>query len=193
MTPEAASHRERAVTTQTAAGTWTIDGAHSVAEFAVKHMMVSTVKGRFQTIRGDLQIDGANPSNSRVEAEIETASVDTGQEQRDAHLRSEDFFGSEQFPLMTFRSTSVEQVADDEWKVSGDLTIRDVTRLVVLDTEYEGQIRDAFGKQRAAFTATTAINRKDFGLNWNGVIEAGGVVVQDKVKITLHIAALQQE
>lgn len=181
------------MTTQTAAGTWTIDGAHSVAEFAVKHMMVSTVKGRFQTIRGDLQIDGANPSNSRVEAEIETASVDTGQEQRDAHLRSEDFFGSEQFPLMTFRSTSVEQVADDEWKVSGDLTIRDVTRLVVLDTEYEGQIRDAFGKQRAAFTATTAINRKDFGLNWNGVIEAGGVVVQDKVKITLHIAALQQE
>jgi polyisoprenoid-binding protein YceI len=181
------------VTTQTAAGTWKIDGAHSVAEFAVKHMMVSTVKGRFQTIRGDIQIDETNPSNSRVEAEIETASVDTGQEQRDAHLRSEDFFESEQFPLMTFRSTGVERVDDDAWKVSGDLTIRDVTRPVVLDTEFEGQIRDAFGKQRAAFTATTAINRKDFGLNWNGVIEAGGVVVQDKVKITLHIAALQQE
>jgi polyisoprenoid-binding protein YceI len=181
------------VTTQTAAGTWLIDGAHSVAEFAVKHMMVSTVKGRFHTIRGDIQIDEANPSISRVEAEIETASVDTGQEQRDAHLRSDDFFGSEQFPLMTFQSTRVERVDDDAWKVYGDLTIRDTTRPVVLDTEFEGQIRDAFGNQRAAFTATTAINRKDFGLNWNGVLEAGGVVVQDKVKITLHIAALQQE
>jgi polyisoprenoid-binding protein YceI len=193
LPPEAVARRERAVTTQTAAGTWEIDGGHSVAEFSVKHMMVSTVKGRFHTIRGDLQIDEATPSSSRVEAEIETASVDTGQEQRDAHLRSDDFFGSERFPLITFRSTSVERVDDDAWKVYGDLTIRDVTRPVVLETEFEGQIRDAFGKQRAAFTATTAINRKDFGLNWNGVIEAGGVVVQDKVKITLHIAALRQE
>jgi polyisoprenoid-binding protein YceI len=181
------------VTTQAAVSTWTIDGAHSVAEFAVKHMMVSTVKGRFHDLRGSLEIDEANPTNSRVEAEIETASVDTGQEQRDAHLRSEDFFAAERFPVMTFRSTRVEQVSDDEWKVYGDLTIRDVTRPVVLETEFEGQIRDAFGNQRAAFTATTTINRRDFGLNWNGVIEAGGVVVQDKVKITLHIAALKQE
>ncbi|MGD9891784.1 MAG: YceI family protein [Dehalococcoidia bacterium] len=181
------------MTTQTAAGTWTIDGAHSVAEFAVKHMMVSTVKGRFHTIRGDLQIDEVNPANSRVDAEIETVSVDTGQEQRDAHLRSDDFFGSEQFPLITFHSTGVERVDDDVWKVHGELTIRDVTRPVVLETEFEGQIRDAFGKQRAAFSATTAINRRDFGLNWNGVIEAGGVVVQDRVKVTLHIAALRQE
>jgi polyisoprenoid-binding protein YceI len=95
--------------------------------------------------------------------------------------------------VITFRSTGVERVDDDEWKVYGDLTIRDVTRPVVLEAEFEGQILDAFGKQRAAFTATTAINRRDFGLNWNGVIEAGGVVVQDKVKITLHIAALRQD
>ena len=181
------------MTVQTAVNTWTIDGAHSVAEFAVKHMMVSTVKGRFHTLRGALEIDEAIPANSRVEAEIETGSIDTGQEQRDAHLRSDDFFGSERFPTMTFRSTRVEQDSDDRWRVYGDLTIRDVTRPVVLETEFDGQVRDAYGSQRAAFTATATINRRDFGLNWNGVIEAGGVVVQDKVKITLHIAAVKEE
>lgn len=181
------------MTTQTAVNTWTIDGAHSVAEFAVKHMMVSTVKGRFHDLGGSIRIDEARPENSSVEAEIMTASIDTGQEQRDAHLRSDDFFAAERFPAITFRSTGVEQATDDEWRVHGDLTIRDVTRPVVLNTEFEGQIQDAYGKQRAAFTATTTINRRDFGLNWNGVIEAGGVVVQDKVRITLHIAAVRAD
>ena len=181
------------MTTQTATSTWQIDGAHSIAEFAVKHMMVATVKGRFRTLGGTIQIDEAQPERSSVTAEIETATVDTGQEQRDAHLRSDDFFNAERFPAITFRSTRVQRKSDDEWKVEGDLTIRDVTRPVTLDVEFDGQITDAYGKQRAAFSATTRVNRKDFGLNWNGVIEAGGVVVQDNVKIALHISAVKAE
>ncbi len=179
------------MTTQTAVSTWAIDGTHSIAEFAVKHMMVSTVKGRFRTLRGTIELDEQEPERSSVEAEIETASIDTGVEQRDAHLRSDDFFSAERFPLIAFRSTCVERVDDDRWRVIGDLTIRDITKEVVLDTELEGEGIDAYGQRRAAFTATTTINRRDFGLNWNGVIEAGGVVVQDRVKITLHIAAIR--
>ena len=179
------------MTTQIAVGTWTIDGAHSIAEFAVKHMMVSTVKGRFRTLRGTIELDEQEPERSSVEAEIETASIDTGVEQRDAHLRSDDFFSAERFPLITFRSTRVERVDDDRWRVIGDLTVRGITKEVVLDTEFEGEGIDAYGQRRAAFTATTTINRRDFGLNWNGVIEAVGVVVQDWVKITLHIASVR--
>jgi polyisoprenoid-binding protein YceI len=181
------------MTTQTAISTWSIDGAHSIAEFAVKHMMISTVKGRFRDLSGTVQIDERHPESSSVDAAIETASIDTGLEQRDAHLRSEDFFDAERFPRITFRSTSVAREDDDEWQVYGDLTMHGVTRPVVLDLEFEGETIDAWGKRRAAFTATTTINRHDFGLNWNGVIEAGGVVVQDKVKITLHIAAVLQD
>jgi polyisoprenoid-binding protein YceI len=181
------------MTTQTAISTWSIDGAHSIAEFAVKHMMISTVKGRFRDLSGTVQIDERHPESSSVDAAIETASIDTGVEQRDAHLRSEDFFDAERFPRITFRSTSVAREDDDEWQVYGDLTMHGVTRPVVLDLEFEGETIDAWGKRRAAFTATTTINRHDFGLNWNGVIEAGGVVVQDKVKITLHIAAVLQD
>src|SRR5215216_283671 len=176
------------MTTQTAISTWSIDGAHSIAEFAVKHMMISTVKGRFRDLSGTIEIDEARPENSSVEAAIQTASIDTGVEQRDAHLRSGDFFDADAFPTIAFRSTRVERTAGDEWNVYGDLTLHGVTRTVVLDLEFEGETIDAWGKRRAAFTATTSINRRDFGLNWNGVIEAGGVVVQDKVKITLHIA-----
>ena len=180
-------------TQQTAVSTWAIDPAHSLAEFAVKHMMVSTVKGRFRAVEGSITLDEDNPTNSSVTATIDVATVDTGVEQRDNHLRSDDFFNAERFPAINFRSTRVQRVDDDNWKVTGDLTIRDVTKEVVLDTEYEGQILDAFGKQRAAFTAQTAVNRKDFKLNWNGLIEGGGVVVSDRVRITLHIAAVKAD
>ncbi len=177
----------------TTTSTWTIDGAHSVVEFAAKHMMVSTVKGRFRGVEGTLNIDDEQPERSTVTAIIDTATVDTGVEQRDAHLRSDDFFNAEKYPKITFRSTRVEKLDDERWRLIGDLTIRDVTKEVVLDTEYEGQIKDAFGKQRAAFHATTQINRREFGLNWNGVIEAGGVVVGDKIKIELNIAAIRND
>lgn len=180
------------MTTQTATSTWQIDGVHSIAEFAVKHMMVATVKGRFRTLGGTIQIDEAQPERSSVTAEIETASVDTGQEQRDTHLRSDDFFNAERFPAITFRSTRVQRKSDDEWKVEGDLTIRDVTRPVTLDVEFDGQIVDAYGKQRAAFSATTRVNRKDFGLNWNVALETGGWLLSDTFKVSIEIQAAKQ-
>ena len=180
-------------TTAAATSTWQIDPAHTVVEFAAKHMMVSTVKGRFGAVTGTLTIDEERPEHSSVTATIDAASVDTGALMRDDHLRSADFFDVANYPQLSFRSTRVARVRGDEWKITGDLTIRGVTREVVLDTEFEGQILDAFGKQRAAFSATAQVNRKDFGLNWNGVIEAGGVVVGDKIRIELHIAAVRDE
>jgi polyisoprenoid-binding protein YceI len=176
------------------ATTWSIDSAHSNVEFSIKHMMISTVKGMFQHVEGTVDWDGTQFESARVEARIDSSSITTFNEMRDNHLRTNDFFNAEQWPDMTFRSTRIEPNGDDTFKIHGDLTIRDITQPVVLDTEFEGLMdRDAFGKRRAAFTAETSINRKDFGVNWNGTIEAGGVVVGDKVKITLHIAIVQDE
>jgi polyisoprenoid-binding protein YceI len=182
-----------AVAPSTGGSTWKIDSAHSNAEFAVKHMMISTVRGRFRTLEGTIHLNEAEPARSSLEAVIEAASVDTAEPKRDDHLRSADFFEVEKYPRLTFRSTRVEQVKGDRWQITGDLTIRDVTKEVVLDTEYEGQIKDAYGLQRAAFSAQTELNRKDFGLNWNALIEAGGVAVGDKIRVTLNIAAVRQD
>ena len=174
--------------------TWSIDPAHSSAEFAVKHMMVSTVKGRFQGVEGTVRIDEAKPEASQIEAAIDVASLDTGVEQRDAHLRSDDFFNAERFPKISFRGTKIERAEHaPTWTLTGDLTIRDVTRSVVLDVEEDGRGLDAMGKDRAGFIAETKISRKDFGVNWNGLIETGGVVVGDTVKITLNIAVVRQD
>ncbi|MEX0750958.1 MAG: YceI family protein [Dehalococcoidia bacterium] len=173
--------------------TWSIDPAHSSAEFAVKHMMVTTVKGRFNIAEGTLRIDEGDPSRSSVRAAIDVASVDTGVADRDAHLRSDDFFNAEQYPRFTFETTRLERVDDERWRMTGDLTMRDVTRPVALDVEFEGRGIDAYGKDRAGFVATAKINRKDFGVSWNGAIETGGVVVSDSVKITLNIAAIRQD
>ncbi len=175
------------------ASTWTIDPVHSGVEFAVKHMMVATVKGRFRAFQGTVHLNEADPTSSSVTATIDPASIDTGESQRDDHLRSADFFDVEKYSKITFRSTKVEQVEGSHWKVIGDLTVREVTKEVVLDVEYEGQIKDAWGKQRAAFSAETVLNRKDFGLNWNMLIEAGGVAVGDKVRVTLNIAAVRND
>jgi polyisoprenoid-binding protein YceI len=171
--------------------TWNIDPTHSTAEFAVKHMMVSTVKGRFKGVSGSVSLNEAEPARSTVEAAIDVASVDTGAEQRDAHLRSDDFFNAARFPQITFRSTRIAGKADD-WKLEGDLTIRDVTRPVVLDVEFEGRAPDAYGGERAGFIATTKIRRSDFGVNWNALSEAGGVAVSDTLKITLTIEVVRQ-
>ena len=175
--------------TETALATWTIDPVHSIAEFGVKHMMISTVKGRFGTVSGTLQLDGGDLTTASVEATIDVASITTNEPQRDAHLRSPDFFHVEQYPTLTFRSTGVEHVTEDEYRVAGELTIRRVTRPVTLDVTYEGQITDPYGNQRAGFAAETTINRKDYGLNWNALLETGGAVVADKVKVSLHIEA----
>lgn len=184
--------REQAVQA-TGLSTWSIDSSHSNVEFSVKHMMISTVKGQFSNVEGEIQWDGQNLESASVEARIDAASATTFNEMRDNHLRTNDFFNAEQWPYLTFTSTRIEPVDGDEFRIYGDLTIRDITRPVVLDAEYEGLMeQDAFGMRRAAFTATTAINRREFGVNWNGAIESGGVVVGDKVKVTLHIAIVQQ-
>ena len=178
---------------QTGTSTWAIDPAHSFAEFAVKHMMVATAKGRFTRLEGTIQFDEANPAAASVTASIDLASVDTGNAQRDEHLRTDDFFSAEQYPVATFRSTRVEPVDADRAKVYGELTIRDVTRGVVLDVEFEGQGEDAYGQQRAGFTAETVIDRLDYGIKWNPALEAGGFAVSNRVRLTLHIAAVRQD
>jgi polyisoprenoid-binding protein YceI len=179
------------MTTQTAVATWNIDTSHSIAEFAVKHMMISSVKGRFGSLAGVITGDEANPLASSVTASIDVASIDTKDDQRDAHLKSDDFFNAEKFPKITFVSKRVERVDAENYRVIGDLTIRDVTKEVVLDTEFEGQVVDPWGNQRAGFSATTQISRADFGVNFNGLLETGGVIVGDQVKITLNIEAVR--
>ena len=180
-------------TPQVGTSTWVIDPVHSSVEFAVKHMMVATAKGRFTGLSGVIQLDPANPANASVEATVDLTSVDTGNAQRDGHLRTDDFFNAEKFANATFRSTRVEVIDDETAKVHGELTIRDVTKEVVLDVEFEGQGQDAYGKQRAGFTAQTAINRLDYGIKWNPALEAGGFAVSNRVKLTLHIAAVRQD
>jgi polyisoprenoid-binding protein YceI len=177
---------------ETRTSTWIIDKTHSIVEFAVKHLVVTTVKGQFRDFDGTMRLDEANPENSSVAASIDVASIDTNVADRDAHLRSDDFFNAERFPKITFKSTRVERVNDGRAKVHGDLTIRDVTRPVVLDTDYDGQVDDPWGNRRAAFTATTQISRKEFNVRWNQVIETGGAVVGDNIKITLHLEAVRQ-
>jgi polyisoprenoid-binding protein YceI len=179
------------MTTQTAAALWTIDPAHSIAEFSVRHMMISTVKGRFGAIEGNVRGDESSPLEAGVTVSIDAASINTDEPQRDAHLRSADFFDVGAFPKLTFASKRVERVDAENYRVVGDLTIRDVTKEVVLETEYEGQVKDPWGNVRAGFAATTQLNRKDFGLNWNALLEAGGVTVGDKVKVTLHVEVVR--
>ena len=169
---------------------WTIDGSHSLAEFSVKHMMVTTVKGSFQKISGNIVWDEANPAASSVEATIETSSITTRDEKRDGHLVSGDFFEVEKYPTITFKSTKVEAKRADDFKVTGDLTIRGVTKEVTLDVEYNGSGKNPWGMTVAGFTAKTSINRKDFGLNWNVALETGGVLVSDKINVTLEIEAV---
>lgn len=173
------------------ATTWNFDLSHSSVNFHVRHLMVSKVHGRFQKWGGTLVIDNADITKSRVEVAIETASVDTKEEKRDAHLRSPDFFDSEKFPTMTFVSTRVERRSDDELEVTGDLTIAGTTKSVKLRVESAGTVKDPWGGTRAGFSAKTTINRKDFGLHWNAALEAGGVLVGEKVEITLEIEAIE--
>jgi len=172
--------------------TWNIDATHSQATFSVRHMMIATVKGQFNVLSGQLNIDEANPSNSWVEAEVDAASVDTRDEKRDGHLRSPDFFDIEKYPKIIFKSTKVEHVGGSDYKISGDLTMHGVTKPVTFDGEYQGQLKDLYGLQRAGLTVKAAISRKDFGLTWNVALETGGALVGDKVNIEIDLAAVQQ-
>ena len=170
------------------ATTWNLDPAHSVAEFKVKHMMISSVKGQFTGVTGSLTLDETDISNSRVEATIDASSINTREAQRDAHLKSADFFDVEKYPSLTFRSKSVKRTGYDELAVTGDLTIHGVTREVVLKVEGPtAPAKDPWGYTRVGLSATTKINRKDYGLTWNTVLEAGGVLVGEEVAITLDV------
>lgn len=172
------------------AGTWAIDPVHSEVGFSVRHMMVSKVRGRFTKFGGEL-VTTEDLLSSSVTAEIDLSSIDTGAEQRDAHLRSPDFFDTENHPLMTYRSTGIRQDGDD-YIVDGELALKGVTRSVPLKLEVNGFGPDAYGGTRAGFTARAEINRQDFGVNWNAAMETGGVVVSDKVTIHLEIEAVLQ-
>ena len=171
--------------------TWSIDPTHTHVEFAVRHMMIATVKGRFAEVEGTITLDEANPANSSVEARIAAASIDTKEPNRDAHLRSPDFLDAENHPYLTFRSTRIE--ADGRrFTAHGDLTIRGVTRPVTFEGEYLGANTSPYGFRVVGLTAATKINRSEFGLNWNAALETGGVLVADEVKLSLEVEAVQQ-
>lgn len=171
--------------------TWEIDPAHTHVEFAVKHMMISTVKGRFGDVKGTIHLDDAEPANSSVDVTIGVASIDTRQEQRDGHLRSPDFFDAERHPAMTFRSKRVTAGADGDLRIVGDLTIRTIVKEVVLDVTPEGRRRDPWGKERAGFSAKGKLNRRDFGLTYNQALEAGGFLVGDDIKLSVDVELVQ--
>ena len=176
------------VTTAVLAARYELDPAHSRASFAVRHMMVATVRGEFIKLAGTVVLDDAHPEASHVEATIDASTVNTGVEMRDNHLRSADFFDVAQFPQITFRSKAVRVTGPDTFAVTGDLTIRDITRQVVLDVESAAfEVKDPYGNVKRGATATTTINRKDFGLTWNQALEAGGVMVGETAKITLDL------
>jgi polyisoprenoid-binding protein YceI len=173
------------------AGTWTIDPVHSDVSFTVRHMVVSKVRGFFRKFEGTL-VTGENPEQSSVTATIYLDSIDTNQEQRDAHIRSADFFDVDNHPQMTFRSTSVRTDGAD-WFVDGDLTIKGVTKPVSFPLEFQGAVKDPFGNDRIGLEGSVVVNRKDWGINWNAALEAGGVLVSDKIALEFDISAIRQE
>jgi polyisoprenoid-binding protein YceI len=177
-------------TTTIPAGTWTLDPAHSSVGFTVRHMMVSKVRGKFTDYTADI-VTGADPLQSSVNATIQMASIDTGDEGRDGHLRTNDFFDIEAHPTMTFTSTGITGSGSD-FKIAGDLTIKGVTKPVVFDLEYGGTGKDPWGNTRSGFTVTGSIDRKDFGMGFNAVLETGGIMVGEKVSIELDIEATLQ-
>jgi len=170
---------------------WNIDLAHSGVSFSIRHMVVSKVRGRFAKFSGAVLFDEDDITRSTVEATIEASSIDTGVEQRDAHLRSPDFFDAEKYPELRFRSTRIDRQADDRYSVVGELTIRDVTREIALDVEFGGRARDPWGNERVGFVGKATLDRKDFGLRWNQALEAGGVLVGDRVDIELEIEGVR--
>jgi polyisoprenoid-binding protein YceI len=175
--------------------TWQLDPAHASVEFSVKHMMMTTVRGRFKEVAGAVTIDESNPDRSQVEVTIDTASLDTGVADRDAHLRSADFFDVENHPRITFRSSRVEGCLDEEgcrFKVTGELTIRETEMEVELDCVYEGRGTDPWGNERIGFSAAGELDRRDWGLRWNQAIETGGVLVANRVRLEAEVQFVKQ-
>lgn len=170
---------------------WQIDTSHSSVNFSVRHMMISTARGSFGTFSGTVDINEANPAASSVDVQIDAASIDTRDEKRDGHLRSADFFDAETYPVITFKSTRVVPVDAAHGKIYGDLTIKGVTKEVVLDTEFIGQAKSPWGTTSFGFEAETKISRKDWGLNWNVALETGGFLVSDEIKISIQLEVVK--
>jgi len=185
------SVREHQGSTLPEAGTYALDPAHTTVEFVGRHLMITKVRGRFTDFAGQIVI-GATPEESSVDVTVQTASVDSSDDKRDGHLRSPDFLDVEQFPTMGFRSTAVEAGGDGTAKVTGDLTIKDVTRPVTLDVEFDGAQSDPWGGRRLGFSATAEIDREDWGLTWNVALETGGVLVGKKIRLELNVEAVKQ-
>jgi polyisoprenoid-binding protein YceI len=177
-----------ATTTATAVRTFQVDKAHSEVAFQVRHL-ITKVRGRFTDFGGTIEFDVEHPAQSTVNFVIQAASIDTAESNRDVHLRSEDFFASEKYPTLTFTSTKITPRAADIYDVEGDLTIRGVTKRVVLPVTHLGAAKDPWGNEKIAFEAEVTINRKDYGLNWNAALETGGFLVGDEVKVSLQIQA----
>lgn len=173
-------------------GDYVIDASHSSIGFTVRHAMVTNVRGAFADHEGTLHLDGADPSRSTASIDVKIASVDTGIGDRDGHLRTGDFFDAETFPLMTFRSTEAEQLGGDKYRITGELTIKAVTRPLSIDLEFGGSATDVYGNERVGFEGSAEILRSDWGLTWNAALETGGVMVSDKVKLTFDISAIKQ-
>jgi polyisoprenoid-binding protein YceI len=171
---------------------WIIDTSHSQVQFTVRHMMISKVRGRFESFTGTVNFDEANPAASSVEVQIDASSINTNDEKRDSHLTSADFLDAANFPQITFVSKRVEVIDDSHGRIIGDLTIRGVTKEVVLETEYSGQAKSPWGTTSAGFSAETKINRKDWGLNWNVALETGGVLVGEEVLIQIEVEIVKQ-
>ena len=172
--------------------TWAIDPAHAELGFAVRHLMLSTVRGRFGAVSGTITVDENDPRSAKVDVTVDVASIDTRQEMRDNHLRSADFFDAANHPTMHFVSKRIEGDVTKTFKVIGDLTIRGTTREIALDVTFEGRAKDPWGNDRAGFSASGKLNRHDFGLNWNQALEAGGVTVGAEVKLTLDVEIVRQ-
>ncbi|MFF4590064.1 YceI family protein [Streptomyces sp. NPDC001388] len=172
-------------------GDYTIDPAHSTIGFVARHAMVTNVKGKFNDHTGSLHLDGSDPSRSTASLDVRMDSIDTGSADRDGHLKSADFFRTDEFPEMTFRSTSVEALGGDDYRVTGDLSILGVTRPITIDLEFNGSAKDPFGNERVGFEGKAEILRSEWGLTWNAALETGGVLVSDKIKLNFDISAIK--
>ena len=178
-------------TTLAPTGTYTIDPTHSRIGFVARHAMVTKVRGSFNEFEGSGYFDADDPTKSHLQLTIQAASIDTRNADRDGHLRSNDFFDMETYPTITFTSTAVEKTGDDTYRVTGDLTIKDVTKPVSVDFEYMGTAKDPFGNERLGLEGTTTINRKDWGVNWNAALDTGGVLVSEKVTLEFEVSAIR--
>ncbi|ELP69436.1 YceI family protein [Streptomyces turgidiscabies] len=172
-------------------GEYTIDPSHTTIGFTARHAMVTNVKGSFQEFEGTLHLDGTDPANSTASLDIKMDSIDTGSADRDGHLKSADFFRTDEFPTMTFRSTKAESLGGDDYRITGDLEILGTSRPISIDMEFNGAAKDPFGNERVGFEGKAEILRSDWGLKWNAALETGGVLVSDKIKLNFDISAIR--